>query len=618
MTTVCLTIVGLGPRGLSLLERIVERLNAEPLPATARLQIDIAEPGECGQGAHPSFQPDHLLVNTVASQIGIFGADSVVGGVSSLSLTQWARLSGYRRCSRRFERCDDGVAISDHDHLPRSLLGEYLDWAYARVIDHLPATVQVNHHRQRVVDLEPSTGGGFGVHLANGACHRADYVVLATGHGRRRPDARDTVLQQFARDYHAHNPCLDYLPSAYPIAQFERLPEQATVAVQGMGLTAYDVISALTLGRGGQFIEDAGITRYQRSGKEPRLLIFSRQCLPFAARGLNQKGIAGRHQARFFTVDAVRALRQAACDRGGDAQLDFVVQLLPLIEKEMAYAWRLAATGQDGSRSKEMDHAGFAASAIERAAVSRLLRPLDGLQFSSLEHYAAFFCNELHADLRQAAAGNLVSPLKAAADVLRDTRDALREAVEFCGLTPASHRYFIDEFVASTNRITFGPPRQRNTELLALMDAGVLTLGGGPGNNLYTDTQRSQFVISNWWAGKETRQYADVLVIARLDAFSPLTDSAPLTQRLVQRGLVQPCRNGDFHPGGYAINRMMQLLDRSGQAQPRLWAIGFVVEGPHFYTHALPRPMMHSRFTQDAELCASELLSAVSRQLQNQ
>jgi anaerobic glycerol-3-phosphate dehydrogenase len=59
--------------------------------------------------------------------------------------------------------------------------------------------------------------------------------------------------------------------------------------------------------------------------------------------------------------------------------------------------------------------------------------------------------------------------------------------------------------------------------------------------------------------------------------------------------------NGQYHPSGIDIDENLRVKDASGAVQPRLWAIGFVVEGPHFYTHALPRPGIASRQTVDAE-----------------
>jgi uncharacterized NAD(P)/FAD-binding protein YdhS len=605
METAHITIVGMGPRGLSILERMVELLNDRP--TLLDIKVDIVEPNECGQGAHPSHQPDHLLTNTVASQVSIFAQDSVVAGKDGISLTQWARLAGYRRCGNRYFPVKQGAGeeISDHDHLPRNLLGEYLTWAFDRIVRFLPKNVRIEHHRRRVVDLIELKNGGFTVCLDNGFQYAADYVVLATGHGKRAPTQSDLAFDAFVTSAGAKSSRLDFFASPYPIHSLDRIAAGATVAVQGLGLTAYDVVSALTTGRGGEFVEESGKLVYQRTGREPKILLFSRNCLPFAARGVNQKGIAGRRQARFFTVDAVKALQAAAMGRSGNPQLDFVREVLPLIEMEMAYTYRAAHSGS------EPDVASFVPTKDERDAVSRLLNPLKGETFSSFARFREFFLTQLEADLAEANKGNLTSPVKAATDVLRDTREALRTAVEFAGLTPSSHRVYVDDFVATTNRISFGPPRRRNAELLALMDAGVLDIAGGPGNQVVTDAGRGQFCIANQLGDEQVRHFADVLVIARLDGYSPRTDSSTLTRNLVRRGIVRPHLNGDYHPGGLDINQAMHVIGADGKPRDNLWAIGFPVEGPHFYTHALPRPLMMSRFTQDAHHCVAKLLMSL-------
>ncbi|MBA2674321.1 MAG: FAD/NAD(P)-binding protein [Ramlibacter sp.] len=600
----------MGPRGLSILERMVELLHASPLPLD--IKVDIVEPGECGQGSHPAHQPDHLLTNTVASQVSIFAQDSMVAGKDGISLTQWARMVGYRRFGTRYFPVKDGSGeeITDHDHLPRNMLGEYLTWAFDRIVRLLPENVRIEHHRRRVVDLIALKSGGFTVCLDNGFQYPADHVFITTGHGTRAASPADLAFDAFARSTGAKNPKLNFYSTPYPVHCLNTIAADATVAVQGLGLTAYDVISALTTGRGGQFVEEQGKFVYRPSGREPNILLFSRNCLPFAARGANQKGIAGRHQARFFTVDAVKALQARAVARTGSHQLDFAEEMLPLIEKEMAYVYRAVGTGSDPAP------ASFQATAEERQAISKLLNPLKGKTFSSFESFRRFFRAQVEADLAEAHKGNLTSPVKAATDVLRDTREALRTGVEFAGLTPSSHKVYVEDFVATTNRISFGPPRRRNAELLALMDAGVLDVAGGPGNQVTTDAARGQFCIANQFGKEQVRHYADVLVIARLDPYSPRTDSSALTTNLVRRELVRPHLNGDYHPGGLDINRDMQVIDASGESHGNLWAIGFPVEGPHFYTHALPRPLMNSRFTQDAHRCVAQLLESLRERQQ--
>ncbi|MDE1180843.1 FAD/NAD(P)-binding domain-containing protein [Paraburkholderia sp.] len=606
MTLTNVTLVGMGPRGLSVLERILE--HAQRVPPDARLHIDVIDTGECGQGSHPSRQPDHLLINTVASQISMFAPISVAGGGScGPSLVEWAAASGYRRFGQRFLRVEDssGAAITEFDHLPRSLLGEYLAWMYDRVVSLLPERITVVHHRTRVVDIEPR-GERFQIRLDNGYLYPTDFVFLLTGHGRRKPTIDDLQASGFVTGHVRRNPKLGYFASPYPVTGLSSIPAQATVAVQGFGLTSHDVISELTLGRGGRYIETSEGLRYRPSGKEPKILLFSRNCLPFAARGVNQKGLTGKHRARFFTPDAIRTLADGARQARSDPRIDFRAHVLPLIVKEMAYAYRSAALQQT------VDPSTFDATPEENAAIESILWPLKGRRFESADAYRAFFDAQFKHDLEHAFKGNLSSPVKAATDVLRDTRDALRTAVESGGLTPDSHRYFVEEFNAITNRVAFGPPKQRNVEFLALRSAGLLDLAGGPGASVTGDPQRAQFRIDTPYVDGVSQCFADVLIAARLDSYSPLTDDSPLTDTLLGRGLIRPYRNGDYHPGGIDIDTQSRPLGRDGRPHPRMWAIGFVVEGPHFYTHALPRPQIASRQTADAERCVLQLFDAVN------
>ena len=389
---------------------------------------------------------------------------------------QWAHLSGYRRHGDRYLRTfeDSGRAITDADHLPRSLLGEYLSWVYRRVVGLLPAHVGVYHHKTRVVDIARHDGG-FELALENGARRAADYVFLTTGHGYRKPSAEDRQFLSFVERRRRVNPSLEYYPSPYPIHALAQIPATATVGIQGFGLTAHDVIAALTTGRGGRYVEDAaGDLRYQRSGKEPGLLLFSRNCLPFAARGINQKGLTGRHQARYFTPQAVQSRRQARIAASGDGRLDFQEDAAPDHPGNGLCASRRRHWSRGGCRhvraqpGRARRHRGHPVAAAQASV--RVAGRVPG-----------FFDALVRADLREAEAGNLGSPVKAATDVLRDTREALRSAVEYGGLTPASHRYFVEEFNAVTNRISFGPPRRRNLEYLALHAAGIIDIAGGPG-----------------------------------------------------------------------------------------------------------------------------------------
>jgi uncharacterized NAD(P)/FAD-binding protein YdhS len=204
-------------------------------------------------------------------------------------------------------------------------------------------------------------------------------------------------------------------------------------------------------------------------------------------------------------------------------------------------------------------------------------------------------------DLQEAYRGNCTSGVKAATDVLRDARDGFRAAMEFGGLTPASHRYFLEQFNPITNRVSFGPPLRRNEEWIALFEAGILNVAGGPVTRIETPEDDCAFRVASDYLDVSEHIVVDAVISARLDNYSPLTDSAPLSANLLRRGLLRPFMNGEYHPSGIDIDEKLRVKDAGGTVQPRLWAIGFVVEGAHFYTHALPRPGIASRQTVDAE-----------------
>jgi uncharacterized NAD(P)/FAD-binding protein YdhS len=614
MKRTSITIIGMGPRGLS----VFERLAALALHRQLLLDLILIEPGECGPGVHAARQPQHLLINTLASQVTMFPAPGVVTHApvcATPSLTEWARQVGYRRVGERYYRLggSGGQDIGAADYLPRGLLGEYLAWVYQQVAAALPAGVTVTHHRQRAVDLSLRPNGSSVIELESGYIVASDFVFLTTGHGSNLPSDLDAWLAKFAQDHARYNSRLAFVLQAYPVEQLSRISADARVAIQGLGLCAHDVIAELTVGRGGEFVAGPEGLRYVRSGREPRLTLCSRNCLPYAARGVNQKGLDGRHQARYFTLDAVAALRRQALVARGSSQLDFDRDLLPLLKREIGDAWRAAASASTGAPPHVA-----ASPPDDDALLAELLFPLQDHQFAALADFRRYFRDFLQADLAEARRGNLASPAKAATDVLRDVRATLQAAIEHGGLTPASHRKFLNVYHPAINRAAFGPPLRRNEELLALLDAGVIELHAGPGSRIDIDETDSSYLLTTKFSSGTERQPIDVVIIARLDAFVPESDTSLLIRNMLRRGLIRPYYNGVFHPGGIDINRAGQPLDAHGAPLARLWALGYLTEGAHYYTHALPRPQLRSRQVWDAEQSVMALAATMTEQQRKQ
>lgn len=595
MKTIHITIIGMGPRGLGVLQRIVKR--AWQLPAGVALDVHLVDPGDTGQGVHSSRQPDYLLTNTLASQLSMFSDGD------GPSFTEWAQEAGYRRFGDSYCRTGDvcGAAIGENDYLPRSMLGEYLSFVLDHILRTLPPGVRAVHHRAWAIDMEELSPGSMAVRLEGSFEIVSDFVFLATGHCQRTASDDDVRFQNFVMDNRAHNDHLVYLASPYPIEGLQRVAPDGVVAVQGLGLTAHDVIAAFTTGRGGRFEGENHSMQYLPSGREPRILLFSRQCLPTAARGINQKGVAGKYEPSFFTPEAVRELRQRAERTRGSSQLDLEKEVLPMLLREMGYAYRTTIE-QRLTPSQE-----YEVGPADQAALSQIINPLAGRSFGSLNEFSKFFRALVTDDLAEAERGNRVSPVKAATDVIRDARESLREAVDFAGLTPDSQRIFDGTWMPLMKRISYGPPRRRNYELLALMRAGVIDLAGGPGCRVRTDEATSRFAIETVFTAETSVRYADAMVAARLDAFHPGTDSMPLIGRLLAHGLIRPFTNGDYRPGGLDITPAGRVIAKTGDPLPGVWALGYPVEGPRHYTYYVPRTGHQTRFAAEADAAVSDM-----------
>ncbi|MFM9371522.1 FAD/NAD(P)-binding protein [Streptomyces sp. Da 82-17] len=600
MTALHVAVVGVGPRGLSILQQISAL--ATELPPGCSLDVHLIDPGDGGQGVHSTQQPAHLLTNTVASQVSMFRDGQ------GPSFTQWAADSGYREFAGAFHPTGDasGEPVGEHAYLPRRLLGAYLSWVFDETVKGLPSHVRVINHRDRAVDIELRDTGRFAVHLEKGFVVLSDYLFLTTGHCERTPTEEDRAYEEFAKDGAERNPRLTYCSTPYPVGRLQQIAPGSTVALQGFGLTAHDVISELTVGRGGTFHGSGTDTEYLPSGREPLIRLFSRQCLPFSARGVNQKGVTGAHRGRFFTPEAVQRLRQQAVQHRGDPRIDFTEEVLPLLLREMGYAYRTAEEGRSIPPEE------YELTAGDRRVLEELLDPLHGKQFANQEEFKKFFVDYVVSDLEHAEFGNTKSPVKAATDVIRDTRASLREAVEFSGLTPDSHAVFNRTYVPVMNRVSFGPPRHRNHQLLALLRAGVVDLAGGPGSRVVLDREAARFAVRTDYPDGPEVLHADALVVARLDPFHPEYDRSPLVAKLLERGLVRPYTNGTFKPGGIDIDERGRPVTAAGATLHSAWAVGYLVEGPRFYTHALPRHAMASQFTLDAETAVRDMVAAVN------
>jgi len=154
-------IIGLGSRGLGVLERIVALAGTKE---AGQIIIEVIDPACTGAGVHEVGQPDYLLLNTTCGQVSMFPGQLSVGATTAASgpnLHEWAVSRGLRMAADGFSIGPAGRELKATDFLPRRLLGEYLSWFFEQVKRHLPANVRLLEHRSEAVGIETGPAGGL-------------------------------------------------------------------------------------------------------------------------------------------------------------------------------------------------------------------------------------------------------------------------------------------------------------------------------------------------------------------------------------------------------------------------------------------------------------------------
>ncbi|MCK2244837.1 MULTISPECIES: FAD/NAD(P)-binding protein [unclassified Crossiella] len=598
MTVVC--VVGAGPRGTSVLERLCANSRA----LGTRLEVHVVDPYPPGAGAvWRSDQSAGLLMNTVAAQVSLFTDASVpcAGPVEEgPSLYEWA-----------------GGALGPDDYPTRAQCGRYLEWVFQHILATAPAEVTVQVHRATAVALADEPGGRQSVTLHDGRRLRGlDAVVLAQGHTDVVPTAGQRQLTRHARTHG-----LGYLPPANPAdADLSGIQPGEVVAVRGLGLNCCDYLALLTQGRGGRFESTAGGLKYHPSGAEPVLYAGSRRGLPYHARGENQKGAFGRHQPLFLTEEVIAGLRR----RGG---LSFGTDIWPLLDAEVraVYHHALLST-KDGewraadflaeftaTRDPELP-ARYGIEPGERWDWNRLARPYHGRWFTGRADFELWLLDHLRADVTQARLGNVAGPLKAALDVLRDLRNEIRLLVDHGGLTGESYQRELAEWFTPFNAyLSIGPPASRIEEMIALAEAGVLRFTG-PGMRV---RPAGHGFLVDATTIPEPPVTATTLIEARVPDVDLRRTRDPLLRKLIATGGAQPYRipdpaAGPVPCGGLAVTtRPYRVVGSDGRPHPRRFAYGVPTEGVHWATAAGVRPGVGSVILADSDAIARAVLTPV-------
>ncbi|MGW6454809.1 FAD/NAD(P)-binding protein [Streptomyces sp. NPDC055078] len=622
-----LAVIGTGPRGISVLERLAVRLEAG---GAGPVTIHAIDAHEVGAGrVWRTDQSGWYTMNTVVGQVTMYSGGRDGGPArpgAGPSLGEW--LAAHARPGE--------PAPGPDDYAPRAVYGRYLRSVHRSIARNLPPRTELTSVTARVTALTPAPGGGYRLTLDRPP-HTlyADRVLLATGHPRNEPDDAERALRDFSR----RHPGARWL-SGDSAAELEselldetRVAPGTRVGIRGLGLSFYDVLLTLTVGRGGRFVRDPdGALRYLPSGREPRIVAGSRGGLPIPARGRNEKSPTHRHRALFLTPAALSAARARRAAATGDDRLDFAEDVLPPLLSELEQIYRTAQVRARSGRRRAARFARRHAAALREGRdttallareglgrvpgldLAALARPFAGEDFASPGAFRDRLLRVMEEDLAEAALGNVNGPLKAALDALRDLRSTVREAVDHGGLLPESHRdAFKGRFLPLNSLLSAGPPAERSEQLMALIRQGFVEIAG-PEAVFAPDPASGRFLVSSPRVRGSARTVS-VLVDARIPPPDLRRDSAPVVRRLLSDGLAREFTavgpDGQPYPtGGLDVTpECGQVVDARGEPSPGLYALGIPTEHTRWFTQVgSGRPGEGTRFHQDADAVAAAML----------
>ncbi|MFD3728254.1 FAD/NAD(P)-binding protein [Streptomyces sp. NPDC058671] len=547
-----IVIVGAGPRGTGLLERLAA--NLPELYGDRPLDVHLVDPHPPGPGRiWRTGQSPLLWMNSRAEDVTMFTDETVdlEGPVRpGPTLAEWAGIDGGTFPTR-----------------PQQ--GAYLGWVYERTLASLPASVTVHEHRTTAVRVAGPREGRQRVRLDGAAAPLpADLVVLTVGHLDAEPDLEQRALAAFA----ARHQLLHLPPDFTADTDLTALPAGEDVLVRGFGLAFVDLMVLLTEGRGGRYEGEGDALVYVPSGREPVLHVGSRRGVPYHSKiGYHLDG-ERPPLPRFFGTEQTDALLRRT------GPLDFRRDVWPLVDKELGWAHyhRLFSThpertalawndferayGEAPPRGAEL--AAVVAAAVpdpaDRLDLDALDHPLDGIRFASAE--------ALQHGLRDYITDDLVrrhdpahSPDAAVFAALLSVYGQLLRLGKRLDPDGWWHGFF--SYLAS------GPPGPRLHQLLALSRAGVVRFLG-PRVTIETDEDRGLFrAASAAVPGHWTE--ARALVEARLPDPTLERTGSPLLRALYEEGarataeglLVVDPADG-------------RVLERDGRPHPRRFALG--------------------------------------------
>lgn len=610
-----IVIVGAGPRGLAVAERLLTKHTAQN--KIEPLNITMIDPTVLGGRVWTPSQDILLLMNTVVQQLTLFADDSVnMEGPSwdGPNFYDWIKheAADFLQAHPEIPQADAYLAelptLNKNSFSSRGLFGVYAAWFYVELQAHADETSTLTFVRGTVTDITGSDAP-YTV-TTNDATYSADAIVMALGHSDDQLNPEEAQFKQFAETN-----SLTYVSPVHPAeVDLTVVPAKENVIVRGLGLSFFDYIIQLTQERGGQFIaRENGLLTYEPSGNEPHIIAGSRHGFPLHARGLNQKEYGDGYLPHFLTKANIDQLAEQT-----DGKLEYPA-FKELVVNDMTYKYYINLATERHLDVDALSTALLASNDLNQAAKDFGFADADLYDFDWITNpakdlpadadYRQFMIDYLKWDIADAAKGNQWAPYAGSFDILRDIRDTIRYTIDMGLLSNEAYQRFLKEFNPVSVMVSVGPPRLRIQQVEALIEANVLEITPG---GLTVTPQDGHFVATTNRA--DATWTANTVVEARLGAVNLAASLNPLQVNLRTQGMMSSdsydLPNGQsFSTGATIMDRdNFELINADGKRQPRVYSFGIPAESYTWFTTFISRPGVNDKSVRDADKIAGLII----------
>jgi uncharacterized NAD(P)/FAD-binding protein YdhS len=591
-----IAIVGAGPRAISVIERIAAKLAGKRMQRPLMIYaIDSVEVG-CGR-IWRTDQPDWFVMNTRSRNATMFPNAPDEGA--------WR--PGYGPTFDEWWRQIDVNYPGPTGLAPRGLYGKYLKFVLDVIEVNLPEHVHLKRVEDFVVDIA-ERGDEYVLKFATGrdALH-ADRLILCSGYPDRRMAGKSTSIPSSGT---RHLTAFDVLQTFHCGLSLPANLSGRVVGLRGLGLTFYDVLSELTIGRGGKYVYGDGTVKYVPSGREPELIVGgSRSGFPLPMRGRADRPADLAFVPHFFSKDRVAQIRAAgpACFRSAYLPWISAEVNLVYIEKILRSDLYRQFCGKLDASNVTSDTVMRVMSELARPyGIDRLLdlealaAPFKGVSFGSQAEFRRTVVAAISDDVARSERGEFADPVKAALDVLRPIRPLIRKAVDLGGLTRASHHEFITKIAPTIAFLSTGPAPARAKQLLALIECGKVELLGPSVSFRSGEDSRviaSSDMVADYSVG------IDLLIDAYVPAPNVDEDENPAIRSLADAGMLK----NFMGVGGVEVTaKPFHPVASNGEVKDRIHVLGIPTESARWFLHVgLVEPGVWDEFIDDADSIAA-------------